>query len=160
MFAAAIALATPASMLAQAVSQVLIPQYAHWLEEDRVEARRRHVRVLVAMTGILLIAFGVVAVLAPWLVPVLYGPGYEGAVPLLRLLLAGVFLFSVGLIATSFLITSWRTVPATIAAGFGSVLGVVVMVAALATVGWSLRMPPAAPERLAVLRDGSLDEHR
>lgn len=185
MFAAAIALATPASMLAQAVSQVLIPRYAHWLEDDRADARRHHLRVMGAMAGILLVAFGAVALVAPWLVPLLYGPGYADAVLLLRLLLVGVFLFSIGLIASSFLITSWRTLSATVAAGIGSVLGIVVMAAtsaalggavaaalgvivgtgtsALLSVGCSFRLPPRPPERVeggALAGDGRVDGAR
>ncbi|RXZ72058.1 lipopolysaccharide biosynthesis protein [Agromyces albus] len=178
MFAAAIALATPASMLAQAVSQVLIPRYAHWLEEDPVQARRHHLRVLSVMTGVLVVAFGTVAWIAPWFIPLLYGPGFDAAVPLMRLLLIGVFLFSVGLIASSFLITSWRAMPATIAAGVGSVLGILAMavatpglggaigaavgvivgtaVSAALAVGWSLRTP-TAPSRAAESPPGSGD---
>ncbi|WP_159600169.1 lipopolysaccharide biosynthesis protein [Agromyces humi] len=170
MFAAAIALATPASMLAQAVSQVLIPRYAHWLEDDPAHARGHHLRIMAAMTAVLLVAFGAVAALAPWLVPFLYGPGYEDAVPLLRLLLLGVFLFSIGLIASSFLITSWRTLAATISSAIGLVLGVAAMVGTSASLGgavaaavgvivgtaasallasiWSFRTPPDAPARL------------
>lgn len=169
MFAAAIALATPASMLAQAVSQVLIPRFSHWLEEDLRAARRHYLLVMLAMGGILVVAFGGVALLAPWLVPLLYGPGFEAAVPLLQLLLAGSFLFSIGLLAASFLITSWRTVGATIASIAGSLVGLAVMassagalggavaaavgvlagtaVTAVAALAISVRMPvrPAAP---------------
>lgn len=129
-YAAAIALATPASMLAQAVSQVLIPRFATWLHEDVVVARRRYLQVLAAMTAILAVAFGAVALVAPWLVPLLYGPGYAEAVGLVEILLAGVFLFSVGLIASSFLITSGRTVLSTWAGVAGLVTGLVVMVTA------------------------------
>lgn len=173
MFAAAIALATPASMLAQAVSQVLIPRFSHWLEDDLRAARRHYLVVMAAMGGVLVVAFGGVAILAPWLVPLLYGPGYEAAVPLLQLLLAGSFLFSVGLLASSFLITSWRTVGATVASIAGSLVGLAVMalsagalggavaaamgvlagtaVTALAAVAISMRMPvrPSTPSARA-----------
>lgn len=135
MFAAAIALATPASMLAQAVSQVLIPRFSHWLDDDLRAARRHYLGVMAAMGGVLMVAFGAVAFLAPWLVPFLYGPGYDGAVPLLQLLLAGSFLFSVGLLASSFLITSWRTVAATWASVAGSLAGIAVMAVSTGALG-------------------------
>lgn len=131
MFAAAMALATPASMLAQAVSQVLIPRFAFWLHEDPAAARRRYGLVLLVLVGVLVVAFGLVAVLAGWLVPFVYGGGYEGSVQVLRILLVGAFLFSVGIIASSFLITSWRTGLATASAVVGTAIGVVLMYALL-----------------------------
>ncbi|MEL4319005.1 hypothetical protein WJX64_08325 [Leifsonia sp. YIM 134122] len=137
-YAAAIALATPASMLAQAVSQVLIPRFATWLHVDVVDARRRYLVVLAVMTAMLAVAFGAVALIAPWLVPFLYGPGYTEAVGLVEILIAGVFLFSVGLIASSFLITSGRTVRSTWAAVAGLVTGLIVMTATAPSIGGAL----------------------
>lgn len=137
-FAAAIALATPASMLAQAVSQVLIPRFATWLHEDAVQARRRYFLVLAAMSLILAVAFGIVALLSPWIIPFLYGPGYADAVGLVRILIIGIFFFSVALIASSYLITSWRTVASTWAAVCGFVVGVGVMIVATPAVGGSI----------------------
>jgi len=138
MFAAAMALATPASMLAQAVSQVLIPRFSHWLDEDLTAARRHYLLVMAAMGAILVLVFGGLVVVAPWLVPILYGPGYDAAVPLLQLLLVGSFLFSLGLLAASFLITSWRTVSATVAAVAGSLVGLITMSLAAGTIGGAL----------------------
>lgn len=138
MFAAAIALATPASMIAQAASQVLIPRYAHWLAEDPRHARDAHVRVMAVLGGGLFVVFGAVGVLADWIVAVLYGPGYEDSVPLLRILLIGVYLFSIGLLATTFLITSWRALTATIAATIGTVVGVAFMALGAASLGGAM----------------------
>lgn len=135
MFAAAMALATPASMLAQAVSQALIPRFSEWVHTDRTTATRKYLPVLAAMFGLLALAFGVVALLAPWLVPLLYGTEYGDAVGILRLLLLGVFLFSVGVIASSFLITTGRTVAAAVLAGVGTALGLLAMVVLAPLIG-------------------------
>jgi O-antigen/teichoic acid export membrane protein len=138
MFAAAMALATPASMLAQAVSQALIPRFSEWAHADPGGAVARYRPVLGVMVVVLAVAFGAVAVVAPWLVPLLYGPGFDDAVGFLRLLLLGVFLFSVGVIASSFLITTGRAVSAAVAAGIGTACGLAVMLAAAPALGGSV----------------------
>ncbi|WP_460943198.1 lipopolysaccharide biosynthesis protein [Okibacterium endophyticum] len=127
LFAAAMSLATPASMLAQAVSQVLIPRFSAWAAAPgERRSRRPYLIVLGGMTGVLAVAFAAVAAVTPWFIPLLYGPGYEGAINIMVLLLIGVFLFSVGLIATSFLISTERTRQSSWCALAGTIIGVAV----------------------------------
>ena len=137
MFAAAMALATPASMLAQAVSQALIPRFSEWAHEDPAGVRSRYLPVIGTMAGLLAVAFGAVAVVAPWLLPLLYGDEYGDAVTSLRILLLGVFLFSLGIIASSLLITTGRTIAATVAAGVGTLVGIVTMIVVGSAAGGS-----------------------
>ncbi|PJJ61727.1 O-antigen/teichoic acid export membrane protein [Compostimonas suwonensis] len=130
-FAAAMSLATPASMLAQAISQVLIPRFSEWNVEDAVSSRHRFRMVLLAVTGLLTVAFGVVWALSDWIVLLFFGPDFAPASPLLRLLLGGVYVFSIGLIASSYLITTGRTAQATVASLLGFAVGILVMLAGL-----------------------------
>ena len=68
------------------VNLILYPRLAHLAKHDLAEARRtvRRGTLLVGAMGVLL---GVTLTLgAPWLVRVLFGPGYERALPVLRVL--------------------------------------------------------------------------
>ena len=68
------------------INQVLYPRLAHLAKHDLAEARRtvRRGTILLGAMGVLLgltLTFG-----APWLIRVLFGAGYERAVPVLRVL--------------------------------------------------------------------------
>jgi len=128
LFAAAMSLATPASMLSQAITQVLIPRFSEWAAIDRAGSRRKYLPVLAVMFLGLGLVFGIVAVASPVVVSVIFGETYRAAGPTMALLLAGVFAFSIGLVATAFLLTTGRTAVATVASVVGLVIGLVVMV--------------------------------
>lgn len=168
LFAAAMSLATPASMLSQAISQALIPRFSEWAAVAREHARGQYAKVLGVLTLLLVVVFGAVFLASPLIIRVIYGHSYIGAAALMQQLLVGVFAFSVGLVANAFLITSGRAGIATVisgiglvaglvstlifsallAPGFGATLGVVVgyTVAAIGLVGWSLWSKMPEPE--------------
>jgi O-antigen/teichoic acid export membrane protein len=134
-FAAAMSLATPASMLSQAISQVLIPRFSEWAAADAVASRGRYLAVLGGMVALLAVVFGIVALASGLIVSIVYGAEYAASAVPMALLLGGVFAFSVGLVATAYLLTTGRTAIATIWSIAGLVLGLVVMVAGTAPLG-------------------------
>ena len=68
------------------INQVLYPRLAHLAKHDLPEARRI-VRKGTLWLGAMSVLLGLALVLgAPWLVKVLFGPGYDRAVPVLRVL--------------------------------------------------------------------------
>lgn len=134
-FAAAMSLATPASMLSQAVSQVLIPRFSEWRANDSARSRGRYLAVLGLMTGVLALVFGAVAVCSPLIVAVVYGAEFQAAAAPMALLLVGIFAFSVGLVATAYLLTTGRTAIATVWAVAGLAVGLLVMVVGTPSLG-------------------------
>jgi O-antigen/teichoic acid export membrane protein len=169
-FAAAMSLATPASMLSQAISQALIPRFSAWAAVDRSNVRRRYLQVLAVLTVFFVAVFGVVWAASPLIIRIIYGEPYTSATPIMQLLLVGVCAFSIGLVANAFLITSGRALITTVisavgfvfglvvtallssfqAPGIGAALGVVAgyVVAAVGLVGWSITAPLPAAEGL------------
>jgi O-antigen/teichoic acid export membrane protein len=127
-YAAAFTLATPASMLGQAVSQVVVPAFAH--RSGGATLRDRGPRsLLLVFAGAAAVLFGLVAWLAPWYLPVFYpGEGVE-AVPLLRFLMLGVYVFSVGLIPAALLLATGRSRAVALASVAGFVVGLATMAA-------------------------------
>jgi O-antigen/teichoic acid export membrane protein len=128
LFAAAMSLATPASMLSQAVTQVLIPRFSEWAATDPANSRKRYLLVLAVMVLGLGIVFGVVALLSPLIVSIVFGEAYQAAGATMALLLIGVFAFSIGLVATAYLLTTGRTRVATYASVTGLIVGLATMV--------------------------------
>jgi O-antigen/teichoic acid export membrane protein len=80
------------------------------------------------MTGVLAIVFGAVALGSPLIVTVVYGAEFQAAAAPMALLLVGIFAFSVGLVATAYLLTTGRTAVATLWAVVGLAVGLLVMV--------------------------------
>ncbi|WP_104131999.1 lipopolysaccharide biosynthesis protein [Cryobacterium sp. M91] len=128
LFAAAMSLATPASMLSQAVTQVLIPRFSEWLATDPAGTRRRYVLVLAGMAAGLAAVFGAVTLASPLIVNVVFGSQYDGASTIMSMLLAGIFAFSIGLVATAYLLTSNRVVSATVFSITGLAVGLGTMI--------------------------------
>jgi O-antigen/teichoic acid export membrane protein len=127
-FAAAMSLATPASMLAQALSQVLIPRFSHASAAGDADSVRAYRRTLGGMALVLGALFGVGVLLSPIVVLVIYGAAYEAAIPLMQILLVAMYFFSIGLIASSYLLSTHRARTSTVCSAAGSVLGLVVLV--------------------------------
>lgn len=135
-FAAAMSLATPASMLSQAVSQTLIPRLSHWQVTEPDRGRRHFFRSLATLTGTFVVVFGLAILLAEPVVRVLYGARYLPAVGSLRMLLVSMLFFSVGVIATAALIALRRERLITALAAIGLGAGVAAGVIAGVHSGW------------------------
>jgi O-antigen/teichoic acid export membrane protein len=85
-FSAAHRLVEPGQILPASLLAAVFPAYAHALGTDPQRARR-----LARRTALFLAAAGLAAaicfwLLAPWLIPFLYGPGFAASVPVLRIL--------------------------------------------------------------------------
>lgn len=105
LFAAALTLATPASMVSLALNQVLIPHFSRMNPGDR---RAFHVRTFILASVLFAAVFGALAIAAPWIVKVIYGAEYVGAEGPMRALLLGVFLFSVAAVPSALLLADGR----------------------------------------------------
>lgn len=93
LFAAALSLATPASMVSQAVNQVLIPHFAR-LSNDPIAVRKSNVKITALTTVLFAVAFGLIIFLAPHILSIFYGQRFAGGVLPLQALLVIVFLIS------------------------------------------------------------------
>lgn len=125
-YAAAFTLATPASMLGQAVSQIVVPAYAHRGSEAGLRDRGSR-RFFLAFCGLSALVFGLVGLLAPVVLPVVYPQQGVAAVPMLQYLMVGVFLFTVGLIPSALLLAAGRSRVVALTSVGGFVVGVVVV---------------------------------
>lgn len=126
-FAVAMSLATPASMLAQALSQVLIPRFSHAAASGQEDSLRSY-RVTLLVTGLILGAiFGIGVAVSPVVISVIYGNSYSAASSLMQILLVAMYFYSLCLIASSYLLSTHRVVVATLSAAGGSVVGLIIM---------------------------------
>jgi O-antigen/teichoic acid export membrane protein len=105
LFAAAFALATPASLLGQSLNQVLIPHLAAGPRGSDIDVRGLG-KAFLALSAALAICFGIVYALVPIVVGVIYGSEYSGAQPLMRLLVVAMWFFTIALIPAAAL-TAW-----------------------------------------------------
>lgn len=132
-FAAALSLATPVSMVAQAVTQAMLPRFGRWSslpETERLARVRRSTIVLgVLMAGGSLL----VALVVPWVLPLVYGVAFTPAVPLAQGLMVAVFAFSMSVFFAAYLATVGRARLSTGLTGIGSAVGVATMLVVAAT---------------------------
>lgn len=127
-YAAAFSLATPASMVGQAVAQVVVPAFAHRSEASslRTPGTLRFVTGFAAATAVL---FGMVALLADWFLPLFYPDAGAAAVADLRYLVLGVWVFTMSLVPAALLLAAGRSRQVALASVSGFVVGVVLMAA-------------------------------
>ncbi|MBD8139228.1 hypothetical protein IFT36_01545 [Frigoribacterium sp. CFBP 13605] len=135
-FAAAFTLATPASMLGQAVSQIVIPAFAHRATSSSLR-HRGPLSLFLAFAGGSALLFGAMVLLAPWYLPLFYPTEGDAAVPLLRFLMLGVYVFTVALIPAALMLAAGRSREVALSSVAGFVAGVTVMVASGPTAGVS-----------------------
>jgi O-antigen/teichoic acid export membrane protein len=133
-YAAAFTLATPASMLGQAVSQIVVPAFAHRVGGATLR-QRGPLALFAGFAAVAAIVFGAVAWAAPWYLPFFYPAEGAEAVPLLRFLMVGVYVFSIGLVPAAFLLASGRSRAVALTTVSGFVMGVVTMAVAAPTWG-------------------------
>jgi O-antigen/teichoic acid export membrane protein len=133
-FAAALSLATPVSMIAQAVTQALIPRFAEWGHLPYPQRNSHLRRALAAVGAIMLVGCGMVALLMPWVLPLVFGPGFQAAVPMAQWLMLAVFGFSLSVFLAAFLAATGRARPAMLLTGGASIVGLACMLAVGVTV--------------------------
>lgn len=125
-YAAAFTLATPASMLGQALGQVLVPAFAHRTDGGSLRSRGALVLV-VGFAAASAVVFGLVALLAGWFLPIVYPAEGAAAVADLRYLMVAVWVFTVGLVPAALLLASGRSRQVALASVAGFVVGAVLM---------------------------------
>jgi O-antigen/teichoic acid export membrane protein len=125
-FAASMTLATPANMIAQALSQVLVPYLAARVHKPEA-LRALSLRLLAISVAGFTATFGILFLLTPWLLLFFYGPEYVGGVPSMYGLLAGVFLSSCTAVPVAVLLATGRQRAVSSVSVVTVVLGTVVM---------------------------------
>ncbi|MCA5924802.1 lipopolysaccharide biosynthesis protein, partial [Curtobacterium oceanosedimentum] len=121
-YAAAFTLATPASMLGQALGQVLVPAFAHRTGGGSLRSRGALVLV-VGFAAASALVFGIVALLAGWFLPIVYPAEGAAAVADLRYLMVAVWVFTVGLVPAALLLAAGRSRQVALASVAGFVVG-------------------------------------
>jgi len=107
LFAAALSLATPANMIAQAVNQVLVPHFAR-MANDASALMRSQLRMFLASTALFAVTFGVLAVFAPLILSLVYGANYHDGAAAMQALLGIVFLISATSSPAAYLVANGR----------------------------------------------------
>lgn len=134
-YAAAFTLATPASMLGQAVSQVVIPAFAHRAGGAPLRERAPVVLTLVFAAGATVV-FGGVAASSPVFLPWFYPDQAADAAGPFRFLMVGVLVFTVGLVPAALLLAVGRSRDVAVSSSAGFVVGLAVT--AVAGPGWGV----------------------
>lgn len=107
LFAAALSLATPASLLSQAINQVLIPHFSR-MHRDVVDMRRAHLRLLGITVTLFAVIFGLLVGFAEPILQVFYGDQFAGGAAAMQVLLAVVFLISATSAPSAYLMAAGR----------------------------------------------------
>lgn len=105
LFAAALSLATPASLVSQAVNQVLIPHFSR-MQGNQTAMRTSHTKIFAMTAGMFALVFGGLVALAPWILTILYGERYADGTLTMQALLAIVFLISITCAPSAYLVSS------------------------------------------------------
>lgn len=108
LFAAGLALATPANQLAQSVQQVLIPHFARMLGGPVKAMRRSLIRVFLVTFVSFVLLFGLLIWLSPWMLSVFFDDSYREAVTSMRPLLVAVCAMSITAAPAAYLIAVGR----------------------------------------------------
>lgn len=134
LFAAALSLATPASLVSQAVNQVLIPHFARF-GSDLTGMLRSYRKLLVATLVLFTVVFGLLIMLAQWVISWLYGDRYADGTQAMQALLVVVFLISATAAPSALLVASGRQRSFAVVWAIAFVLGTTTMVWASSALG-------------------------
>lgn len=101
-YAAALALATPASMLAVSLTLVLLPALSETLgRADATAFRDRTDHATRTLTVVVVVIFGAIALCSRLLIAIVWGDGYAGAAPVLAILAVAVLCTNLGVVAVN-----------------------------------------------------------
>ncbi|MCI0158212.1 lipopolysaccharide biosynthesis protein [Leifsonia shinshuensis] len=135
-YAAALSLATPATMIGSILSITMMPTMAHAVGRDDRDSLRKQADLTTRTLALLLgLAFGCLIVASRPLIAVLFGSRFQGADAILPILMAASFVQSVNVGAVTALVTSHRStvrVPSLLSLA-GVVVGLGVMAALVPT---------------------------
>ncbi len=108
LFAAAFSIATPVSMIGQAVALATLPAFTHSLSSGK-SIRRSAKPFIVRFTVVIILLLGVVAFLTPTALTALYGVEYASAADSMRVMLMGLAPFTVTIVMTTTLLAMGRS---------------------------------------------------
>lgn len=108
LFAAALSLATPANQISQAVNQVMIPYFSRMRTQSLAATYALQKRVFLVTTGGFAIIFGILALLAPWILVLTYGEEFRDGSLSMRALILVVFLLSAMSVPSAYLVAMGR----------------------------------------------------
>lgn len=134
LFAAALSLATPANMVAQAVNQVLLPYFARILD-DRSAMLRAQRKMFLLSTALFAIVFGLLALFAPFILSVIYGDRFAGGTFAMQVLLGVVFLISATTAPSAYLYASGQQRVYAVTWLVALIVGTVIMLVTTPTMG-------------------------
>lgn len=107
-FAAGLTLATPANQISQALSQVLVPQFAKMRGENPGHIQSFQLRMFMLSVIGFAVVFGALIILARWILTVFYGPEYQEGTIAMQLIMVGIFFMSIIASPLAFLIATGR----------------------------------------------------
>lgn len=107
-FAAGLSLATPANLVAQSVNQVLVPHFARMVAAGDTTIRRSQQRLLAVTALGFSLVFGLIILLAPWILGLFFGARYASGALSMQVLLLAVWLMSVMSVPGAYLVAVGR----------------------------------------------------
>jgi len=132
-FAAPEKLSRPLAWLTLPINRALLPRLSHLLTHEPAQAHAMARLALICLSVLGVALSLMVILLAPWLIPLVFGPGYEAATPVLRVLALAMPL----LIINDALGSQWL-----IPHGLDRPLSYTILAAAGMTVGLALLLVP------------------
>ena len=123
-------------MLAQAVSQALIPRVTHWRHTEPDAGIALYRKTLTLIGGLMSCLFGIGIALAGPILRLAYGSQYSPARPALQFLLLAMLLFSWGVLGAAGLIGLRRERTVTLISLAGLAAGVLAGLVGLVMGGW------------------------
>ena len=132
-FAAGEKLCRPAAWLLQPINVALLPRLSNLIGQSPDEAKRLAGLTILLMAAVGLIFGGALAVAAPWLVALMFGPDYAAAVPVMRVMALIVPL----IVLNAALISQWL-----VPHGLDRSLNVVIVSATALNLGLALLLVP------------------
>lgn len=111
LFAAGLSLATPANQVSQALTQVLVPQFAGMHSALRTDGsahstQRFLTRLLLVTTGGFIVIYGILIALAPWILSFFFGSDFTDGTLSMQLIMVGVCAMSIIAAPIAFLTAS------------------------------------------------------
>lgn len=107
-FAAGLTLATPANQISQALTQVLIPQFASLHARRSPELYAFQLRMFLLSTAAFVVVYALLIGLARWILVLVYGEAYAEGTLAMQIIMVGIFFMSIIASPLAYLIATGR----------------------------------------------------